>query len=317
MQSSRFDQAAKQAASQTTPTKANGEQTSCTPSATSIAGAACHLYSGQSGTMYRDLSFGQDASELVKSMPANHGNRPYFEEYGPWCSQLTSGHSTHTKPNFFWDTPWGAVPSDRVANLVPPVLPRGRLLGGSSKSSKLAALVAARKKKEEASHATTSTDEQTDRAVSLLNRLGQQKESIDAKVTSQAAPSSPTAVKSTPKKVFPIRKKPTESVDSNAERPTSPPKDDSALQKEQTQSPRGPPSMFAQAIFGSDISADDPDHKPQPVTPSGQDRDAMFSLPFAISEARNPFAEPSPDDIVLSAQSKGSLSALKRLSTAD
>ncbi|AEO58793.1 hypothetical protein MYCTH_2306388 [Thermothelomyces thermophilus ATCC 42464] len=54
--------------------------------------------------------------------------------------------------SLFWDMPWGNVPKERQTILVPPLAPRGGLLGGSGgppKMSKLQALAAARKKKAE------------------------------------------------------------------------------------------------------------------------------------------------------------------------
>ncbi|KAK4105248.1 hypothetical protein N658DRAFT_112639 [Parathielavia hyrcaniae] len=75
----------------------------------------------------------------------------------PAASWHVAGAAALARPapsisNLFQDMPWGNIPRHREAALVPPLIPRGGLLGGSGtppKMSKLQALAAARKKKAE------------------------------------------------------------------------------------------------------------------------------------------------------------------------
>ena len=85
-------------------------------------------------------------------------------------------HEPMNATDFFSDTPWGNVPPHRLGDItILPQYPRGGLLGGSSK---LAALAAARKKKQEAakmssegSSQSVEAQSETDKAISLLDRL--------------------------------------------------------------------------------------------------------------------------------------------------
>jgi elongation factor 1 alpha-like protein len=200
--------------------------------------------------------------------------------------------------NFFWDTPWGNVPSHRLGEItVERIHPRGGLLGGSSKPSKLAALAAARKKKQDdaknaaASHAPENdAKDEADTAVSLLDRLsvkskGPNDAPLIRKESDKARPSryvrrrSPSPEPELPKKEEDI---PPESSTPDIEFPNL----------------RATPSIFASVLCGSSAPSS---------TRQGL-KSSSFPLPYAnvagFADA-NPFARPSPDDVVLSAQAKG------------
>lgn len=226
----------------------------------------------------------------------------------------------------FEDTPWLGVPSHRHSNiLIEPIYPRGGLLGGSSKPSKLAALAAARKKKAEEdkrihSQPVPSSDQdlkQSERTVSLLDRLKAKGK--------ESEPSGSAAVDSTSggvvlqpqdrNRAYPIRSKkdpsperaPKEDVPAVSEVPE---KEASA---KLVQDLRAVPSIFASTLVGArprELYKSRPANGVQSsvTSPTLPQEDSMFALPFAdrlIHTKSNPFAGPSPDDVVLSAQAKG------------
>lgn len=187
---------------------------------------------------------------------------------------------------------WLNVPSERQTVFLEPLYPCGGLLGGSPdaapKMSKLQALAAARKKKvqEEKSEgaaeavnkpmaelAIASTEKKA--AVSVA------KENPRTYVARKRKSSSPH--KRVPQPVEPAQHKPPEIV----EDPISPPFVEVAR-----------PSAFASTMFGHNHS-----------TPSCPPSGAVFTLPYLASpsaHSTDAFAGPSPDDVVLAAQSKGS-----------
>jgi elongation factor 1 alpha-like protein len=186
-----------------------------------------------------------------------------------------------------------------------PTLPPGRLLGGATtnpKPSKLAALAAARKKKQESARSETPTSQSSNSAIALLDKLtlnatdhgkGQSSSLADT-VTTDAQPV---------ERNLPIRKsspKPAQKTveQIGAELP--------ATEQKPPESPqpllcyRAEPSAFARTLCGLDLA------------PPNIERIRMlpmeFPLPYlTIPEYANsnPFAGPSPDDIVLNAQAKG------------
>lgn len=86
----------------------------------------------------------------------------------------------------FQDMPWGNIPKNRETTFIPPMLPRGGLLGGSGappKLSKLQALAAARKKKAEEKKVINDKVEQTRAVVESLTvedgRHGQENEPMN------------------------------------------------------------------------------------------------------------------------------------------
>jgi elongation factor 1 alpha-like protein len=200
--------------------------------------------------------------------------------------------------NFFWDTPWGNVPLSRLGEItVEPICPRGGLLGGSSKPSKLAALAAARKKKQDdAKNSTTSTAQgndaksEEDTAISLLDRL-----SVKSKNSTGAPLVHKESDKARPSRY--IRKRspsPKLELPKEEEAPLPEP----VIPGIEFTNLRATPSIFASVLCGTSVP-----------TSTRQDRDSSsFPLPYANVPGfanTNPFAKPSPDDVVLSAQAKG------------
>ena len=218
----------------------------------------------------------------------------------PFAFPLAMGdHDAFFDSNlFFKDTPWGSVPSSRLAKLTAfPTVPRGKLLGGSSK---LAALAAKRKKQEaeKATAAAPNESSQADRSVSLLDRLGSRAEGTASEGEKPVAPRN---------LAFPSRQKPPASLEKmdidipEAEVVQSlPPKEDM----------RGSPSIFAQTILGNGQQHQDGVMLSE-VDGAGHvsDRDNKFQLPYLMDQnymKDRPFQKPSPDDIVLRAQHKDS-----------
>ncbi|KAH9210290.1 hypothetical protein DL95DRAFT_526392 [Leptodontidium sp. 2 PMI_412] len=195
--------------------------------------------------------------------------------------------------DFFKDMPWLDVPQDRQAILIAPLYPRGGLLGGSSdgapKMSKLQALAASRKKKaQEQKSGGNSGVEKPMETLSLNSSSGKEK-----------GPSSPT--KST-SRGFPIRKRKDSNEHEKATKPTHverqpEPAPDVAV--EETALDQAEPSAFANTMFSSS----------SPTTTTSRPYSSnLFSLPYSNTAAppttADPFAGPSPDDVVIAAQSK-------------
>jgi elongation factor 1 alpha-like protein len=214
--------------------------------------------------------------------------------------------------NFFQDTPWGNVPQNRLATIeMVPVTPRGGLLGGSAKPSKLAALAAARKKKEEEKQATAEAS-QSGRSIALLDRLGARKENVGTSpvpsniITVPTEKPNATRFQNRPKTATsPIESPPKPSTSQPPARQPAP---------EPAPDLRAKPSVFAQTMFGQRTPAiggvllqemEKMDLDP----PAPRQEGSMFTLPYINDPdfaARNPFSGPSPDDVVLRAQNKGS-----------
>jgi elongation factor 1 alpha-like protein len=192
--------------------------------------------------------------------------------------------------------------------------PVGGLLGGTSKPSKLAALAAARKKKEEERRqAGPSTGPlESSRTISLLDRLGSKKEIAPVLAPALNKPAQRRAEPEQPAFTVPVRTKRQSSFIQETQiepaktiEATEPP-----LKRQAIQDLRAQPSAFAQALFGFlgsdggaalDIQST--------VSRNSPLRNLSFTLPYVDSVEQlpaNPFAGPSPDDIVLAAQSKGS-----------
>ena len=189
---------------------------------------------------------------------------------------------------FFRDTPWLNIPPHRQATLTPPILPRCGLLGGASdgtpKLSKLQALAAARRKKAQDQKSGEST--------------GIEKPMADLDIKADSAAGNSVKSQDPPHKSasrgFPLRKR----KDSNPhEQPTQPP------QEREPESPtqdfadipaadQASPSAFASTMFGS-------------ATP--KHGSSLFTLPYnaaSVPVIADPFAGPSPDDVVIAAQSQ-------------
>ncbi|PBP17260.1 P-loop containing nucleoside triphosphate hydrolase [Diplocarpon rosae] len=187
--------------------------------------------------------------------------------------------------DFFEDMPWMNCPMDRQADLIAAPYPRGGLLGGSSdgapKMSKLQALAAARKRKgQEQKSSESPRAEKPMASLSLNSSTNNEEPRSPAKSTSRG---------------FPIRKR----KDSNPHEKAAKPSIDRELEPVSdapTEDPtleRAEPSAFANTMFS----------RPKPSIP----RSHLFSMPYChntIPITTDPFAGPSPDDVVIAAQSK-------------
>jgi len=198
------------------------------------------------------------------------------------------------------------IPTFQLSNMVPnPDYPQGRLLGGSSKPSKLAALAAARKKKDDQKRTETPTPEsaQSDRVVALLDRLSIKKENESPLGSS---------VKRT--KFIPSRQKEQNRQTADTPKEISPMEQVSPIAQQRpirVADIRAMPSMFAKAIC-KQPAADESLITAALCSTHGRQWSSAFSLPYIHNPSfteMNPFAGPSPDDIVLQAQSKGSLAS--------
>jgi elongation factor 1 alpha-like protein len=202
--------------------------------------------------------------------------------------------------DFFFDTPWCHVPKERLGTIsVQPLLPRGRLLGGSSKPSKLAALAAARKKKqEEAKIASTQPapseeKSEADKAVSLLDRLNVKEK--DANATMQSSDGGEVPSREPVAKRYPLKKRATspELVETKVEEDE--PMEEQVLLPEFPDIRTGP-STFASTLCGRNGSSANQNSSFASISPFPNSRDLMQA-----------FKGPSPDDIVLRAQAKGAV----------
>ncbi|XHG08298.1 hypothetical protein AWENTII_011407 [Aspergillus wentii] len=215
---------------------------------------------------------------------------------------------------FFRDSPWLNVPEHRKADiLVEPLYPRLGLLGGApeagGKMSKLAALAAARKKKEEekASAAVPATPagkvdqvdqpptEQKGSTLSLRERLASNGK---AQKPGEAAPSPRGHGKST-RLGAPLQKKP--SPEPSKPLAKAEPEKEVAKKEKEPEEPkaniRAPPSTFASIIVGDAT---------RPMTePSHLRSNTVELMQIYGQDLTEPFdfAGPSPDDVVINAQS--------------
>jgi len=196
--------------------------------------------------------------------------------------------------DFFKDSPWLNIPSKRRTIFIAPLYPRGGLLGGSSdgapKMSKLQQLAAARKKKAQEQKATETSGTYLEKPMASLSLGGKENER-------------PLKEATTRQRAFPMRKR----KDSNPHEkaPKAPPiekpveVDVEAMDTEPLD--QAEPSAFASTMFSN-------------KSPPAPAQASLFSLPYAAnvtSTVTNPFAGPSPDDVVIAAQSKGSTNPVR------
>lgn len=249
-----------------------------------------------------------------------------------------TAHAYFSAAEFFRDSPWLNVPAHRKADiLVEPLYPRLGLLGGTPESSggkkvsKLAALAAARKKKE-GDKATTATaaapattlPTKTDQAevpsaerkgttsLSLLERLsapGKQK-------PFECANGLRALGKGTRLGTHAIRKEPSQEQAKPSKGPTELQLEEqvakeAANQDTEKEQPkvniRAEPSTFATIIVGEAT-------RPTVTEPShlhSHSVDLMQVYGQDLTEAFD-FAGPSPDDVVLNAQSSAKGLAIRR-----
>jgi len=197
--------------------------------------------------------------------------------------------------NFFWDTPWGNVPSDRLSTFtMQSVKPVGGLLGGS----KLAALAAKRKQKQQQEDSASSAgaaEQGVEKAVALLDKLQIKEKSPTPRPTGEESRSryprkrslSPEPAKPEPTEVepAPVPKKP-------------------AFEMPVRRLKR--PSMFGAVLCGLD---QDPENKEESRQKRRRVEETLTEFPLPYANCRmfieaDPFSKPSPDDIVRQAQAR-------------
>lgn len=206
-----------------------------------------------------------------------------------------------TATDFFKDTPWFNIPTERKGRiLLEPLYPQGGLLGGSGKPSKLAALAAARRK-------ATQEDKSTGAALAPQDAKAIA-ETVPRLANMSIEPSDPAvvAIQLSP----PIVQYRHISIPSNGsgQKPGSDTNDTIetvAPAKEYLKTSRehvgcidiqAPPSAFAKTMLGAHAER---------VTEDNTHSSRYFSLPSNTDN--NTFTGPSPDDVVLKAQAKGSV----------
>lgn len=200
---------------------------------------------------------------------------------------------------------WLHIPDERQTRFLEPSYPHGGLLGGSPdavpKISKLQALVAARKKKAQEQKSGTSL-EGVENSMKEP-RLSQTPEIRDEKSLSRVANSAPQNSNRT----YPVRKR----KNSSPHRKSS--KSSDSIEEISPQPlvysipaptvEKAKPSAFASTMFGNSEPA--PLHAPLK---------ALSILPYLANpsaHSADAFAGPSPDDLVLTAQSKGSAHSVR------
>lgn len=214
--------------------------------------------------------------------------------------------------DFFRDSPWLNIPQHRRAEItLEPLYPRLGLLGGApqeGKMSKLAALAAARKKKtsenplgaEEPSQLQSSEQKQAPRSLSerlaVNNSRTASKTGGLSSITRQGRPASgQTTTSNSSSKVsrddkgpvvLPIISKDTSDQTAESQKP------------EEKADLRASPSTFAATIVGNGSRSS----MPEPSHLLGNNFDVMQIYHQDLIEAFD-FAGPSPDDVVLNAQS--------------
>lgn len=189
--------------------------------------------------------------------------------------------------DFFRDMPWFKTPMERHTLFVAP-LQRGGLLGGSGegapKMSKLQALAAARKKKAQEQKSSGDAGVEKPMAEMKINDSTQ-----NGSTSEEAAPPRQT-------RGFPIRKR----KDSNPHEKIvkePPPEREPETQNVDSEPPedQAEPSAFASTMFG------------QISSPTSRKQSSMFTLPYNVASipiVTDPFSGPSPDDVVIAAQSQ-------------
>jgi elongation factor 1 alpha-like protein len=200
---------------------------------------------------------------------------------------------------------WLQIPNERQTIFVERPYPHGGLLGGSPdavpKMSKLQALAAARKKKaqEQRSSASMGVVEKPmeELAISHTSENGDRGSSSDA--ASSRARTGP--------RTYPMRKRKNSSPHRKTPQPVDPVEQTSLQPVENIMTvpsvEQAKPSAFANTMFGNS--------KPTPVHSPPR---ALFTLPYTANpsaQSTDAFAGPSPDDVVLAAQSKGSAHSAK------
>jgi elongation factor 1 alpha-like protein len=236
--------------------------------------------------------FDQAASAAVEKAPVpvgkqSHAQYIHAESTYPVASSLPLPPTTmpSNAQDFFWDTPWGNIPTHRqgVITVDEPHF-RGGLLGGSSK---LAALAAKRRKEREEAQAATNANNEADAAVAMLDKLTVK--SKDGSTPTEDAQRPSRISKYTARKRSPSPK-PATPVEETIPEPEAP---KPAIEVE-FPAQRANASMFASTLCGVSHNSE----SPQTIL---QEFPAPYSQYKDYQNAR-PFEGPSPDDIVRAAQ---------------
>ncbi|KAK6957074.1 hypothetical protein Daesc_002359 [Daldinia eschscholtzii] len=210
--------------------------------------------------------------------------------------------------DFFSDMPWLNIPKDRETTFIMPSQPRGGLLGGAGetgKVSKLQALAAARKKKAEEKRSDEKQLQDTTRKLSHLSTTSIQPESTKENI--RPVPEIPRETTGLPGINITSLSQRTESEFPTAAENKLRGKPEE-ISPRQTNSPElteplpaavpfeaATPSPFARTLFGSMNSPPKPPPRTYPFP--------YLNLTSSVTDA---FSAPSPDDIVLAAQSQAS-----------
>ena len=251
----------------------------------------------------------------------------------PIPSPTTCSQTAHfSAAEFFRDSPWLNVPAHRKADiLVEPLYPRMGLLGGAQESngkvSKLAALAAARKKKEGEKQPAGTTPAATTPSVDKTPELSSTEPkgsplTLRERLAGNGKPQKPSdglsslrsLGKGTPA-ASPLKKKPSPDlnkpqVPAEPEQPKEPTKEDMADHKEKEEPEvniRAPPSGFASTIVGDST-------RPMMTEPSTLHSNTVDLMKIYGQDLTEPFdfAGPSPDDVVVNAQSSAKGLAIRR-----
>ncbi|KAF1813447.1 hypothetical protein P152DRAFT_434558 [Eremomyces bilateralis CBS 781.70] len=202
--------------------------------------------------------------------------------------------------NFFSDCPWLQVPPTRQGAIVSISSSRREtgLLGGSGKPSKLAALAAARRKKQAESSVPkeNAPSHEPDRSITLLDKLGSKREAISPGVAIEEEkpvpirhkPPTPNEAPSGPSALVP---EPVSDVKEHESQPVL------GVCNQDVGNVKADPSAFANALLGATSSR----RLSQGSTPESSSSFAVSYFPLKS------FAGPSPDDVVIAAQSKASM----------
>ncbi|KAI1416633.1 hypothetical protein F5Y13DRAFT_154404 [Hypoxylon sp. FL1857] len=210
--------------------------------------------------------------------------------------------------DFFSDMPWLNIPKARETTFIEPPRIQGGLLGGSSttgKVSKLQALAAARKKKADNQKLEEKQVHEATQKLSSLSTSTNKTESAKENIRPPNIVHKETtgfgsiaAVKNTPRRIEAESAKARDQVQSRLDAATNSP---AHLPVPTSPSPIvapfeiATPSPFAQALLGSTNSS----------TTSAQ-RNFLFPYMNLTTSVADAFAAPSPDDLVLKAQSQAS-----------
>lgn len=238
------------------------------------------------------------AKKAPEGMSASFYTSQHLLRIGADHRRLSNGYALGTEtprtnpvPSWYFDDmPWFNTPQDRQTVFIEPDRPRGGLLGGAEeppKMSKLQALAAARKRKNE----EKKEQERVTKGIKTLS-LADQKENKPPVRRQAFKPPTITPV------AKPVEPEPEPEPQSEPEPVKDSPKDNDIYKQHLADvviiPPRARPSAFAQTLCGS-----------APAQPPQRE---FFPMPYTLSPLFNPkaFAEPSPDEIVLAAQAKGS-----------